>query len=163
MYIFQWIMVWICSQLGHGILHCGRRTHKALPITSGSRNNLIIWMRSSSIRNNLCPMCMSPPSLISVPALGEGFTLVDVCSCCWLFYLGPNSNVDYILFVLMILKWLWLWVNYIFWKKNVQKLTVADFKSSFSVFLLVLNEPFILFKVIWIKFFYYLTWEVIWC
>jgi len=68
-------------KLGWCILHCGRRLHRAAPLTRGSRTNLIVWMRSSTVRNQLCPMCGAPPSLVQVEAAGEGFTMVDVCSC----------------------------------------------------------------------------------
>merc|ERR550539_102672 len=43
--------------LANGILHRGGHLHKALPIESGERWNFIIWMRSSKIRNKMCPMC----------------------------------------------------------------------------------------------------------
>ncbi|XP_005091813.1 2-oxoglutarate and iron-dependent oxygenase domain-containing protein 2 isoform X2 [Aplysia californica] len=66
---------------GHGILHCGRRMHSALPITQGMRTNLVIWMRSSTVRNTQCPMCLSHPSLHEVPAEGEGFTIQSPWSC----------------------------------------------------------------------------------
>ena len=59
----------------YGILHRGRHLHKAMPIESGERLNLIIWMRSSKIRNELCPMCQKPPNKIPVPFYGDGFTL----------------------------------------------------------------------------------------
>ena len=59
----------------YGILHRGRHLHKALPIESGERLNLIIWMRSSKIRNKLCPMCQKTPNKIPVPFYGDGFTL----------------------------------------------------------------------------------------
>lgn len=76
-------------QVGHGILHCARQLHSALPITSGQRYNLIIWMRSSSVRNHMCPMCGQRPSLVAVPFAGEGFTTSDTqqwyCSCLWWF------------------------------------------------------------------------------
>ena len=49
--------------------------HGALPITSGERYNLIIWMRASSVRNKLCPMCDKQPELISTEGSGDGFTV----------------------------------------------------------------------------------------
>jgi len=59
----------------HGVLHRGQHMHGTLPIHSGERYNLIIWMRSSSLRNQLCPMCNQTPSLIPVQyGTGDGFT-----------------------------------------------------------------------------------------
>lgn len=70
-------------QLGRGVLHRGQQYHGALPIMSGVRHNLIIWMRSSEVRNMLCPMCDQPPSMVPVQeGFGDGFTVSqeDVCS-----------------------------------------------------------------------------------
>ena len=61
--------------LGEGLLHRGRHLHKALSIDSGERWNLIIWMRSSKLRNLKCPMCQQAPNKISSPYYGDGFTL----------------------------------------------------------------------------------------
>jgi len=36
---------------GTGLLHLGKHRHSATPITSGERHNLILWCRSSTIRN----------------------------------------------------------------------------------------------------------------
>ncbi|KAG8597593.1 hypothetical protein GDO81_002332 [Engystomops pustulosus] len=75
--------------IGHGILHRGQQVHGALPITSGERWNLIIWMRASSVRNKLCPMCNKEPQLVETIGDGDGFTVikndngeetVDVCT-----------------------------------------------------------------------------------
>lgn len=60
--------------VGRGILHRARHHHGAMPITSGERYNLIMWMRSSSVRNKLCPMCDEPPKLIPNEGYGDGFT-----------------------------------------------------------------------------------------
>ena len=60
-----------------GILHRGQHLHGSEAITSGERYNLIIWMRSSSKRNQLCPMCWrKPESLVSVDSdsYGDGMT-----------------------------------------------------------------------------------------
>ncbi|NXD07336.1 OGFD2 protein, partial [Nothocercus nigrocapillus] len=57
-----------------GLLHRGGHIHGALPITSGERWNLIIWMRSSAIRNQLCPMCNKKPELVEAEGFGDGFT-----------------------------------------------------------------------------------------
>jgi len=60
---------------GHGVLHAGLDMHKALPITAGRRHNLIIWCRSSSVRNDRCPMCFLPPRVIPTNMyMHEGFT-----------------------------------------------------------------------------------------
>lgn len=60
----------------YGILHRGQQMHGALPISDGERCNLIIWMRSSKIRNNLCPMCNRKPCLVETSGNGDGFTTV---------------------------------------------------------------------------------------
>ena len=66
-----------------GILHRGQHLHGAQPIESGERVNLIVWMRASSIRNQLCPMCDKKPDLVETVGKGDGFTLgpktVNVC------------------------------------------------------------------------------------
>ncbi|MEE6504080.1 hypothetical protein FKM82_005061 [Ascaphus truei] len=59
---------------GQGILHRGQQVHGALPITSGERWNLIIWMRASSLRNKLCPMCDREPRLVETLGEGDGFS-----------------------------------------------------------------------------------------
>ncbi|NXK83115.1 OGFD2 protein, partial [Amazona guildingii] len=72
-----------------GLLHRGGQIHGALPIASGERWNLIVWMRSSAIRNQLCPMCNKKPELVEAEGFGDGFTedlkdnvlgTVDLCS-----------------------------------------------------------------------------------
>ncbi|CAH1800472.1 unnamed protein product [Owenia fusiformis] len=71
-----------------GILHRGQHMHGALPISDGERYNLIIWMRSSKVRNELCPMCDRKPELLHCEGRHDGFTsssypdvkTVDVCS-----------------------------------------------------------------------------------
>lgn len=58
--------------------------HEAQAITDGERHNLIVWMRSSSIRNRHCPMCDRPPSLVKSEMSGDGFTTdnhVEESSC----------------------------------------------------------------------------------
>ena len=72
----------IAHRVGHGVLHRGDQMHGALPIQSGERHNMILWMRSSQIRNTCCPMCGEIPDLINVPGRGDGFTVptVSVCS-----------------------------------------------------------------------------------
>lgn len=66
---------------GWGILHRGRQLHGVLPISSGSRENFIFWMRNSKIRNEKCPMCHRKPQLIPAEDFGDGFTIpnLDVC------------------------------------------------------------------------------------
>ncbi|KAL7986667.1 hypothetical protein Chor_012950 [Crotalus horridus] len=75
--------------LFYGLFHRGGQLHGALPIASGERRNLIIWMRSSTVRNRLCPMCNRQPDLIEADGFGDGFTRIlegsppgttDVCS-----------------------------------------------------------------------------------
>lgn len=60
--------------VGRGILHRGLHRHGAMPISFGERYNLIIWMRSSAVRNRLCPMCGQSPELVPVVAGHDGFT-----------------------------------------------------------------------------------------
>ncbi|KAG8011608.1 2-oxoglutarate and iron-dependent oxygenase domain-containing protein 2 [Nibea albiflora] len=67
-----------CSEVEHrvteGLLHRGQHMHGALPISSGQRWNLIIWMRASQVRNNLCPMCNKRPTLVEGVGFADGFT-----------------------------------------------------------------------------------------
>lgn len=68
-----------CNSLSHmegyGILHNGYQLHGALPVTMGTRQNLILWMRSSSKRRDKCPMCNQKPDLETCmyPDYGDGF------------------------------------------------------------------------------------------
>lgn len=64
------------NQVTYGLLHRGCQMHGALPIDSGTRHNLIIWMRSSAVRNSLCPMCNELPQLEEdkTNGYGQGFT-----------------------------------------------------------------------------------------
>lgn len=57
-----------------GLLHRGQHMHGAMPISEGERYNLIIWMRSSQQRNQLCPMCDEKPDLVESVGYGDGFT-----------------------------------------------------------------------------------------
>ncbi|KAM7004474.1 2-oxoglutarate and iron-dependent oxygenase domain-containing protein 2 [Passerculus sandwichensis] len=59
---------------GRGLLHRGGQMHGALPIASGERWNLIVWMRSSAVRNRRCPMCRRKPELVPAEGFGDGFT-----------------------------------------------------------------------------------------
>ncbi|XP_034026942.1 2-oxoglutarate and iron-dependent oxygenase domain-containing protein 2 isoform X2 [Thalassophryne amazonica] len=67
-----------CSEVAHrvteGLLHRGQQMHGALPISSGQRWNLIIWMRASQERNKLCPMCNRRPTLVEGQGFADGFT-----------------------------------------------------------------------------------------
>ncbi|XP_054467492.1 2-oxoglutarate and iron-dependent oxygenase domain-containing protein 2 [Anoplopoma fimbria] len=67
-----------CSEVQHrvteGLLHRGQHMHGALPISSGQRWNLIIWMRASQERNKLCPMCNRRPMLVEGEGFADGFT-----------------------------------------------------------------------------------------
>lgn len=62
---------------GWAVLHRGESLHGAFPVTEGSRTNLIIWFRSSAVRNQRCPMCGEAPQLQEVKNWigGDGFTL----------------------------------------------------------------------------------------
>ncbi|XP_064460904.1 2-oxoglutarate and iron-dependent oxygenase domain-containing protein 2-like [Ornithodoros turicata] len=59
---------------GVGILHRGQERHGALSIFEGTRINMVTWLRSSEIRNALCPMCDRAPQLVPSYAFGDGFT-----------------------------------------------------------------------------------------
>ncbi|XP_062399138.1 2-oxoglutarate and iron-dependent oxygenase domain-containing protein 2 isoform X2 [Sardina pilchardus] len=71
-----------CAEVEHcvaeGLLHRGQQMHGALPISSGLRWNLIIWMRSSQERNRLCPMCNKRPVLVEGDGFADGFTKADI-------------------------------------------------------------------------------------
>ena len=69
----------VSHRKGVGIFHAGSELHGAMPLLFGSRTNLIIWLRSSAIRNQECPMCGNTPDLEEVEtgdSTGDGFTLV---------------------------------------------------------------------------------------
>jgi len=51
---------------GWAVLHRGSALHGAMPVSDGSRTNLILWFRSSVVRNVQCPMCGEPPRLKEV-------------------------------------------------------------------------------------------------
>ncbi|OWF42700.1 2-oxoglutarate and iron-dependent oxygenase domain-containing protein 2-like [Mizuhopecten yessoensis] len=74
-----------CSEYEHmagiGIVHRGQHYHGALPILTGERYNLIVWMRSSKVRNRLCPMCDQKPELVETVGYGDGFTQPTVNLC----------------------------------------------------------------------------------
>nr|AAI28873.1 Zgc:158437 [Danio rerio] len=68
-----------CVEVEHrvteGLLHRGQHMHGALSISSGTRWNLIIWMRASRQRNKLCPMCGKRPTLVESDGFSDGFTM----------------------------------------------------------------------------------------
>lgn len=61
---------------GHGIIHAGLDYHQSIAITSGRRHNLIIWCRSSAVRNKICHLCSSVPTVVPTNEYAhEGFTV----------------------------------------------------------------------------------------
>lgn len=61
---------------GWGVFHAGLELHKATPISNGRRHNLILWCRSSGVRNDLCPMCFKQPNVVATNRYyHEGFTV----------------------------------------------------------------------------------------
>ncbi|KAK3514677.1 hypothetical protein QTP70_021762 [Hemibagrus guttatus] len=74
-----------CVEVEHrvseAVLHRGQHMHGALPITSGCRWNLVLWMRASRQRNRLCPMCNRAPRLQPSTGYGDGFTEEDTGLC----------------------------------------------------------------------------------
>ncbi|XP_037092925.1 2-oxoglutarate and iron-dependent oxygenase domain-containing protein 2-like isoform X1 [Pollicipes pollicipes] len=70
-------------QMGVGALHRGQHLHGAMPIEDGERYNLILWLRSSRVRNQRCPMCRRRPAIVPVSyGTGDGFVQYteDVCA-----------------------------------------------------------------------------------
>mmetsp|Transcript_22976 Transcript_22976/g.46518 ORF Transcript_22976/g.46518 Transcript_22976/m.46518 type:complete len:355 (+) Transcript_22976:101-1165(+) len=66
----------VVLERGHGVLHSGRELHQAEPVQSGRRQNLILWCRSSEVRNYECPMCWQPPRCLPTNQYtDEGFTV----------------------------------------------------------------------------------------
>lgn len=65
----------VTLQRGHAVIHAGIELHQAEPITAGQRHNLIIWCRSSGVRNDRCPMCLAPPKVVPTNCyMNEGFS-----------------------------------------------------------------------------------------
>ncbi|CAG2173196.1 unnamed protein product, partial [Oppiella nova] len=60
---------------GVGLIHLGQQMHGTLPVSDGERQNLVVWMRSSAVRNRLCPMCDLKPEPIPAIGFGDGFTV----------------------------------------------------------------------------------------
>lgn len=56
------------------VLRRGKQMHGSLTVTRGERANLVLWLRSSELRNRCCPMCALPPRLVAVDGCGDGFT-----------------------------------------------------------------------------------------
>ena len=57
--------------------------HGALPIQSGERISLIIWMSSSAVLKKLCPMCDRVPRLMpSFGGSGDGYDALRRCKTC---------------------------------------------------------------------------------
>ncbi|XP_077532335.1 2-oxoglutarate and iron-dependent oxygenase domain-containing protein 2-like isoform X2 [Haemaphysalis longicornis] len=56
------------------VLRRGQQMHGSLNVTSGERVNLVLWLRSSELRNRRCPLCAQPPSLVAADGYGDGFT-----------------------------------------------------------------------------------------
>lgn len=67
---------------GSGVIHRGLHKHGAMPLDEGERMNLIIWMRSSQIRNLCCPMCGEKPQRVKSSGKGDGFTeeMISLCN-----------------------------------------------------------------------------------
>lgn len=62
---------------GHGVIHAGYDMHRAMPLTEGRRHNLILWCRSSAVRNERCPMCFEQPRKVRTNFFSnEGFSVV---------------------------------------------------------------------------------------
>lgn len=62
-------------QEGFAVVHRGSAVHCVLPLIQGRRVNMVMWMRSSSVRNLRCPMCNNKPELEPVETgWGDGFT-----------------------------------------------------------------------------------------
>jgi hypothetical protein len=61
---------------GWAVLHPGSALHGALALTGGARTNLLLFMRSSSLRGLRCPVCKEPPDLEPVAeGQGDGFLI----------------------------------------------------------------------------------------
>mmetsp|Transcript_117985 Transcript_117985/g.328795 ORF Transcript_117985/g.328795 Transcript_117985/m.328795 type:complete len:360 (+) Transcript_117985:75-1154(+) len=66
----------VVLERGHGVLHAGRELHQAEAVCTGRRQNLILWCRSSEVRNAECPMCFDPPRVVPTNEYtDEGFTV----------------------------------------------------------------------------------------
>ncbi|KAH6933829.1 hypothetical protein HPB50_018455 [Hyalomma asiaticum] len=59
----------------HAFLHRGQQMSGALSTLCGERVNLVVWLRSSDMRNRRCPLCDRAPALLAVgEGYGDGFT-----------------------------------------------------------------------------------------
>ena len=74
----------VTHRRGWALLHRGQHRHGAMEVEGddSARHNLIIWCRSSSVRNQLCPMCDRTPVLVPRVGYGDGFLpeTVEMCS-----------------------------------------------------------------------------------
>eukprot|EP00123_Amoebidium_parasiticum_P002178 comp13408_c1_seq1/m.8911 comp13408_c1_seq1/g.8911 ORF comp13408_c1_seq1/g.8911 comp13408_c1_seq1/m.8911 type:complete len:323 (-) comp13408_c1_seq1:580-1548(-) len=61
-------------QVGRALMHRGSHTHGALPVTKGTRINLIMWGRSSKCRDKKCGRCGEAPRLVEMEGFGDGFS-----------------------------------------------------------------------------------------
>mmetsp|Transcript_108393 Transcript_108393/g.209835 ORF Transcript_108393/g.209835 Transcript_108393/m.209835 type:complete len:421 (+) Transcript_108393:67-1329(+) len=60
------------SSIGMACFHTGSEFHEACPVDSGWRLNLVVWLRSSRMRNAQCPMCNKCGPGLKVARVGEG-------------------------------------------------------------------------------------------
>ncbi|KAL1467084.1 hypothetical protein MTO96_005942 [Rhipicephalus appendiculatus] len=59
----------------HAFLHRGQQLRGALSTLSGEHVNLVVWLRSSEMRNRRCPLCDHVPTLVAAgEGYGDGFT-----------------------------------------------------------------------------------------
>jgi hypothetical protein len=71
----------VAHSIGRGLLHLGRQMHQALPVTDGTRVNLIMWCRSDAHRRaHGCPMCGRTDLLMLDPPEGSNGGPCGPCS-----------------------------------------------------------------------------------
>lgn len=58
----------------HEVFLKDQQLHGAMSLDEGERYNLVISLRSSSIRNVLCPRCDTLPLLVKTECEGDGFS-----------------------------------------------------------------------------------------
>ncbi|XP_075745922.1 2-oxoglutarate and iron-dependent oxygenase domain-containing protein 2 isoform X3 [Rhipicephalus microplus] len=59
----------------HAFLHRGQQLRGTLSTLSGENVNLVVWLRSSEMRNRRCPLCDHVPTLVAAgEGYGDGFT-----------------------------------------------------------------------------------------
>ena len=76
-----WSQVQILNCCISWYITCKISLNQILLHNNSSRYNLIIWMRSSSVRNKLCPMCGERPNLVPTYGEGDGFTQENLEVC----------------------------------------------------------------------------------